>query len=97
MEEMVASDGGCENIWQTVVVVVADGHAHAVETDLQRRARSHIREMSFAVVVVERHRGRLLAGGDFVRPPGGIDEKQILRAVIIEVKKSDPAAHRLGQ
>ena len=36
-EQMVAADGGDEQVGVAVVVVVADGDAHAVEVDRQAR------------------------------------------------------------
>src|SRR5262249_44137067 len=52
-------------------------------------------EEAFAVVAVELQRGRPLAL--VTGPVAGIDEQQILVAVIIKVKEGDTGAHRLGQ
>ena len=55
VEQMIAADRRDEHIGQPVVVVIPDGHAHAVKTHVQARAGRHIREMAVAVIVIERH------------------------------------------
>src|SRR4029453_3868065 len=50
-----------------------------------------------AVVAVERMSGELIAHWHFARPVGGVDEEQILVAVVIEIKKGHAPAHCLRQ
>ncbi len=59
-EQPVLADAGDENVGEAVVVVIADGHAHAVEFNIEAGARGYIGEGAVAVVVVEAKRGAVL-------------------------------------
>src|SRR5205814_9757677 len=41
-EETALADAGDENIGETVVVVIADGHAHSIELDVNAGAARHV-------------------------------------------------------
>ena len=56
-EKAILSDAGDENVGKSVVVVVADGHAHAVHFDVEPGARRDVGEGTIAVVVVETKSG----------------------------------------
>ena len=51
--EQVIADGGTITIIPPVVVIIPDGHAHAINTHIQPRTGCHVREMSVAVVMVK--------------------------------------------
>ena len=78
-----------------VVVVVADGHALAVERLVEPGLLGDVLEVSLAVVAIEglgRRRLDLVAG-----PVRRVDEEQVLVAVAVVVEEGDARAHRLGQ
>src|SRR5438093_7595540 len=58
-EQMVAPHRGDKHVFPSIVVVVANGHTHAVATQVQPGTGGDIGEMTVAVGVVKRHRGRL--------------------------------------
>ena len=64
--------------------------------DLQRESRlpGYIRERSVLIVVIERGKG---FAGLVARPVHGIDEQNVLPAVIVVVKKAGAAAHGFRQ
>src|SRR5439155_10872286 len=96
-KQMIASDRGDEHVVQSVVVVIAHRDAHTVTAQVQAGPGGYIGEMTVAVVMVERHGGRLFALRDVAGPPGGIDEKQVAGAVIVKVEKSHTPAYRFRQ
>ena len=63
LEQAVLPDGGDQDIGKAVVVVVADGHAHAVHFDGKSGALGDVGEGAVAVVAVEPHGGALRACG----------------------------------
>src|SRR5260370_39774522 len=70
VKKMITADRRDEDVGQSVVVVIPDGHTHAVATEIQTGVMGDIGEMTMAVVVVERERGRLCAFGNGARPIG---------------------------
>ena len=93
-EESVLADAGDEDVGKAVVVVVADGHAHAVEFDIETGAGGYVGEGAVAVVAVEPKRG---AGFLVSGPVGTIDQKNVLPAVAIVVEKGAAGAESFGQ
>ena len=94
-EEVAAADGRHVEIGVAVVVVVADGHALAVERLVEPGLLGHVLEVPLAVVAVEGLGGcrlDLVAG-----PVRRVDEEQVLVAVAVVVEERDARAHRLGQ
>src|SRR5438874_11857799 len=61
VEQMIAADAGYDQVLESVVVVVADRNAHAVETHVEPGPGGDVGEMSFALVVVEGVGGWLFA------------------------------------
>ena len=93
VKQMIATHRRDKQVIPPIVVVVANGHAHTVATQLEAGTGRDIGEATFAVVVIQRHRGRLSALRNVPGPPGRVDEEQIGRAVVVEVKESNPATH----
>ena len=91
---MVAVEGGDVDVVVAVVVVVADGAAHAVHLDVEAGLTRYVGKSSVVVVVVERGVGlaRAVAG-----PVHGIDEENVLPAVVVVVDEADAAAHGFRQ
>ena len=82
VEEIVAVERRDVEVVRAVVVVVADGGAHAVEDALEARFPRDVAEMRQAVgagalVAVEGERGLLRAGRAGPRPVGARDEEQV--------------------
>src|SRR5438309_9127653 len=94
---MIASHPGDEHIHQTIVIVISASHSHSIKAHIQTRTGSHIGEMAGAVIVIQSHRGKLGARWNFPGPIGGVDKEQVLMSIVVEIKKSDPAAHGFGQ
>jgi len=62
-EEMVSSHRGDEEIHQAVVVVIARGNAHAVETEVQARPGSDVFEPTLTLIMIQGHKWRFLPSG----------------------------------
>ena len=95
VKQAVLSDAGDQNVGEPVVVVVADGHAHAIHFDVESGARGHVGESAVAVVAIEAQRGaaaELVAG-----PVHAIDEKNVLPAVAVVIEKGAAGAESFGQ
>ena len=92
---MAAAEGRDVEVGVAVVVVVADGHAHAEERLVEPGLLGHVLEVPLAVVAIEglgRRRLDLVAG-----PVRRVDEEEVLVAVAVVVEERDARAHRLGQ
>src|SRR5690349_6276588 len=94
---MIAADCGDENIVESIIIVIADGDAHAVASDVKTGAFGCVGEMTMAIVMIKRRSGRRCAFGYVTWPIRRIDEKQILMAVVVVIQKGDAATHGLGQ
>src|SRR5262245_18084852 len=53
--------------------------------------------MTFAVIAIQGQQGRLFTRWYMTRPISGVDEQQILGAVIIEIEKGHPPSHRFRE
>ncbi len=53
VEQAVLADAGDENVGKAVVVVVADGDAHAVHFEVEASALGDVGEGSVAIVAIE--------------------------------------------
>src|SRR6202007_273769 len=93
-EQPILANRCDENVWKAIVVVVADGNAHAVEFDIEAGARRHIPESPVPIVVVRAKRGTsvLLPG-----PVGAIDQQNVLPAIAIVIQKSAARSQSLRQ
>src|SRR5689334_256041 len=96
VEEVITADCSDENIGAAIVVVVSDGDAHPIEGNVQAGAGGHVCEVALAVVPIKSRaaarprqwiefRLSLVRARRFPRPPGAIDEQDVLRAIAIEV------------
>ena len=94
-KQPVLADAGDENIGKAVVVVIADGHAHAVEFNVESGVRGHVGERAVAVVVIEPQRGALLFCGR--ASPAPVDQQNVLPAVAVVVEKGAAGAESLRQ
>ena len=61
LEEAILADGGDQQVREAVVVVVADGHAHAVHFHREAGALGDVGEGAVAIVAIEPHGGALAA------------------------------------
>ena len=93
-EEMIRSEGGDVDVVVAVVVVVADGAAQPVHFDRESGLPGHVGERAVFVVVIERR--KRLAGLVF-RPIHGVDEENVLPAIVVVVEKANAAAHGFGK
>ena len=93
-EEAVLTNTRDEDIGISVVVVVADSNAHAVELDIKAGSRGYIGEGAVAIVVKEAKRA---AGFLVARPVRTIDEQNVLPAVAIIVEKGASGAESFRQ
>src|SRR5260221_3322835 len=65
-EQAVLADASDQNIREAIVVVIADGDAHAVEFDVESGGAGDIGEGAVAIISIELQRGAI----PFVAPPG---------------------------
>src|ERR1700731_2627044 len=83
-----------ENIRETIVVVVADGHSHSIHLDVQSCASRHVRKGAIAVVPVEPQRGSLaLVSG----PVHAVHQQNILPAIAVVIEERAACAQRLRE
>ncbi len=77
-KQAVLTDTGNQDVGVTVVVVIANGHAHAVQFDVESGSRGDIRERSVAVVVIKtKCSARFLVSG----PVGAVDQQDVLPSI----------------
>ena len=93
-EQAVLPDAGDQDVGKSVVVVVADRHAHAVHFDVESGARGHVGERAVAVVVIKAQRGAALFVAGPVR---AVDQQNVLPAVAIVVQKGAAGAESFRQ
>ena len=84
LEQAVLADAGDENVGEAVVVVIADGHAHAVHFDIKPGAARDVREGAVAIVAIEAQRGALAL---VPWPVHAVDQQDVLPAVAIVIEK----------
>ena len=90
---MIAIERGDVDVVAAVIVVIADGHAHAVDFDIEAAARGDVGEGAVAVVAVERGGGAAAARREVL----AVDEQDIRPAVAIGIEESDAGAQRFRQ
>src|SRR4029077_11352314 len=83
------AERGYEEIVEAVVVVIADGYAHAVHFYVEAGFASHIGERAIVIVVVELGCGVLL---DVAGPLHAVHEEDGGPAVVIVIDESDAGA-----
>jgi len=93
-EKMVRSDRSDVDVHSAVVVIVAHGTALAVDFQRESGLFGYIRERSVLVVVIKRGIG---FSGLMAWPIHGVDQQNVLPAVIVVVEETGPAAHGLRQ
>src|ERR1035437_8768628 len=93
-EEAVLADGGDQEVREAIVVVVADGHTHAVHFHRQAGALGDVGEGAVTVVAVEPHGGALAAP---TGPVHAVDQQNVEPAIGIVIEEGAAGAHGLGQ
>src|ERR1700758_2229475 len=87
---MTAVDGGDVDVVVAVIVVIADGASHSVHFDIEAGLAGDIREGSVVIVVIE---GGVGIAGFVAGPVHGVDEENVLPAVVVIVDEAGSAAH----
>jgi hypothetical protein len=89
-EKMVGADRSDVDIDVAVVVIVANGAAEPVHFHREAGLPRHIGKGSVSIVVIERGEGfaRLVP-----RPVHGIDQQNVLPAVVVVIEKAHAATH----
>ena len=84
LKQTVLPYGGDENIRKAVIVVIRDGHTHAVQLDGQASFVGYISKCSVAVIAIE-----LEGGGSALvtRPIHSVNQQNIQPAVAIVIEK----------
>ena len=93
VEQAVAFERGDVDVVAAVVIVVADGDAHAVHLDVEAAAARDVGEGAVAIVAIERGGGAAAARGAVL----AVDEQDVGPAVAIDVEEGAARAHGLGQ
>src|SRR5437660_12242024 len=89
-KEPALADASDEDVGEAIVVVIADGHAHSVELDIEARAARYVGECAVAIVAVKPKSGTL----SFVAGPvRTVDQKDVLAAVVVVVGGLTARAH----
>ena len=83
-----------ENIWKAVVVVIADGHAHAIHLDIETGGFGDIAKRSVAIVAIQLHGGSLAL---VARPVHRVHEQNVLPAVRVVIQEGATGAQRFRQ
>jgi len=94
VKQMVLPVGGDEQIVVAVVVVITDGHAHAIDLDGQPRFVRHVGERAIVIVVIELRRGML---ADVTGPVHAVDQENVGPAVVIVIDEGHAGAHSFGE
>src|ERR1019366_3638467 len=98
LEEAVLADRRDQQVGEAIVVVIANGHTHAVHFHRQAGALGDVGEGAVAVVAVEPHGGALAAAPGIVGVPAhAVDQQDVLPAVGIVIEECAAGAHGLGQ
>ena len=92
-EQPIAFERRDVDVVPAVVVVVADGDAHAVHLDVEAAAGGHVRERAVLVVAIERVQRAPGPGLPVLR----VDQEDVGPAVVVRVEERDARAERLGQ
>src|SRR5947208_2135158 len=91
-KEPALADASDEDVGEAIVVVIADGHAHSVELDIEARAARYVGECAVAIVAVKPKSGTL----SFVAwPVHSVDQKDVLPAVVVVVEECAARAQGL--
>ena len=94
MEEAVLADGSDQEVGEAVVVIVADGDAHAVHFHREAGHFGDVGESAVAIVPVQPHGGALAA---VAGPVHAIDQQDVEPAVAIVIEEGAPGAHGFGE
>ena len=88
------AERGDEDIVEAVVVVIADGNAHAKHFNGEASFLRDVSECAVVIVVIEGQRGAMafLAG-----PVFSVDQEDVLPTVVVVIEESDAGAHCFGQ
>ena len=94
VEQMIAAERGDVDVVAAVVIVIADGHADAVDLDVEAAARGDVGERAVVIVAIERGGGAAAVR----RPVLSVDEQNVEPAIAIRIEEraartpSSPAA-----
>src|SRR5260370_12693324 len=91
---MALSVGSDEKIVEAVVVIVADGHAHSKQLDVEARLVRYVRERAVMIVVIELGCRVLL---NMAGPVHAIHEKNVRPAVVVIINESHARSHGFPQ
>ena len=94
MEQPVLTYAGDQNVGEPVVVIVPNGHAHAVHFYIESGASSDVGEGAVAVVAIKPRRGAALLVAGPIHP---VNQKNVLPAVAVVVEESTTRTQSLGQ
>ena len=83
-KEAVLADAGDENVRKAVVVVIADGDAHAVHFNVETGAMGDVGESAVAIVAIEAQCGALAL---VLRPVHAVDQQDVQPAVRVVIEK----------
>ena len=93
-KQTVLAHAGDVNIREAVVVVVTNGHTHAVHFNVESGLLRHVGECSVSIVAIEAKGGSVAV---MSRPVGAVDEQDVLPAVGIVVEKCATRTEGFGK
>ncbi len=93
-EKVVLAQRSDENIVVAVVVVIADGYAHAVHFDVEAGFSGDVGEGAVVIIVIE---SGMRCAAVMLGKIGAVDEENILPAVVIGIDEGNAGAHGFRQ
>src|SRR5205814_2345153 len=88
----VLADAGDQDVGKTVIVIVADSYAHAIDLDVETCLAGYVGEAPIAIIAVKPQRTALAF---MPRPIHPIDQENVLPAVTVVVQESAAGTERL--
>ncbi len=93
VEQVIAAECGDVDVVAAVIVVVADGHAQAIDFDVEAAAFGDVGEGAVVIVAIERG-----GGVPAVRSPVlAVDQQDVEPAIAIGIEKGAAGSHGLRQ
>src|SRR5262249_45658243 len=93
-QQAILPHAGNKNVGESIIIVVADGDAHAVHFQVEPGAACDISKSAVAVVAIEAQRGSLAL---VAWPVHSVDQQDVLPAVGIVIQESTAGAECFGQ
>jgi len=92
-EQMIAAHRRYIQIVAAIVIVIADGHSHPMNLDIETTAARNIGECPLAVIPIKGRHGAMAVRN----PVAAVQQQDVELAVAIRIKKCYARTHRFGE